>query len=95
MASGVCHTTITFTTRLKEGKHENRNFELEYSKASRQIGYKKHAAKRSYVESDEKVNKRIRTGKIDHARYEAAFDMEEEFDGATMRQIELLQRGWK
>lgn len=72
------------------------NFELEYNKASRQIGYKKRAAKRSsYVESDEKVNKRIRSGKLDHARYEAAFDMEEEFDGATMRQIELLQRGWK
>lgn len=71
------------------------NFELEYSKASRLIGFKRHAAKRSYVESDEKVNKRIRSGKLDHARYEAAFDMEEEFDGATMRQIELLQRGWK
>lgn len=71
------------------------NFELEYSKASRQIGFKKHAAKRSYVESDEKVNKRIRSGKLNYARHEAAFDMEEEFDGATMRQIELLQRGWK
>lgn len=71
------------------------NFEHEYSKASRQIGFKKHAAKRSYVESEEKVNKRIRSGKLDHARYEAAFDMEQEFDGATMRQIELLQRGWK
>lgn len=71
------------------------NFELEYSKASRQIGFKRHATKRSYVESDEKINKRIRAGKIDHIRYEAAFDMEEEFDGATMRQIELLQRGWK
>lgn len=71
------------------------NFELEYSKASRQNGYKKHAAKRSYVESDEKVNKRIRSGKLDHASYEAAFDMEEEFDGTTMRQIELLRRGWK
>lgn len=71
------------------------NFELEYSKASRQIGFKKHAAKRSYVESDEKVNKRIRSGKLNHAHYEAAFDMEEEFDSATMRQIELLQRGWK
>lgn len=71
------------------------NFELEYSKASRQIGFKKHAAKRSYVESDEKVNKRIRSGKLDHASYEAAFDMEEEFDGAIMRQIELLHRGWK
>lgn len=71
------------------------NFELEYSKASRQIGFKKRAAKRSYVESDEKVNKRIRSGKLDHARYEAAFDIEQEFDGATMRQIELLQRGWK
>lgn len=71
------------------------NFEIEYSKASRQIGFKKHAAKRSYVESDEKVNKRIRSGKLDHARYEAAFDMEQEFDGATMRQIERLQRGWK
>lgn len=71
------------------------NFELEYGKASRQIGYKKHAVKRSYVESDEKVNKRFRSGKLDHARYVAAFDMEEEFDGATMRQIELLQRGWK
>lgn len=71
------------------------NLELEYSKASRQIGFKKHAAKRNYVESDEKVNKRIRTVKIDQARHEAAFDMEEEFDGATMRQIELLQRGCK
>lgn len=71
------------------------NFELEYSKASRQIGFKKHAAKRSYVESDEKVDKRIRSGKLEHARYEASFDMEEEFDGATMRQIEMLQRGWK
>lgn len=71
------------------------NFELEYSKASRQIGLKKHAAKRSYVESDEKVNKRISTGKIDYARYETAFDMEEEFGGATMRKIELLRRGWK